>query len=94
MLVLRLLVLQLYDLFVEFIAVALHPVFLLFHGFQRIFVLDLDVFRGLCKFFRSLFFSRELVLGLAQTCLVLLHALADFLSEVNVSDALLHHEVH
>ena len=93
-LVMSLFVLQLYDLFVKFVSVALDPISLFFERLDLVFTPAVCILRAFLKCLSSLPLPRQLVLCLPQRHLCLLHLLAHILSEINVGHALLHHKVH
>ena len=91
---LGLLVLQFNDLFVEVIAVTLHPVSLVFHLLELIFEPVFALLDGLVELLSALPLAGQLLLRVSQRRLRLGHLLTHLLPEVNVAHSLLHHEVH
>ena len=93
MLVLGLFVLQLYDLLVELVAVTLDLFLLVLRGLHLVLVAILHVFELLLQRLCALLLPCQLVLGLSQLRLSLLHLGAHLLAEVDVANSLLHHEI-
>lgn len=93
MLELGLFVLKFDDLLVELISVPLDSVLLLLYSLQLVFVLVFCILDGLVQLLGALLLPSELLLGVPQRCFCLGHPLTDFLTEVNIADPLLHHEI-
>ena len=93
MLVLRLLVLQFNYLLVKFVTVTLDSILFILGGLQLVLEAILCILQLLLKRLSSLLLTSQLVLSLTQTRLRLKHLLSHVLTEVDVSNSLLHHKV-